>query len=111
MLPVTARRTKWRILARIGVALAAVWLLLCAGFYWAMRQPPAVFGRIVSRTPLPFLIVLPFETLWTSARAGRVNTGDPAPDFTLPVLDRSHTVQLASFRGSQPVVLVFGSYT
>jgi len=34
-----------------------------------------------------------------------------APDFTLPTLDRKSTVHLAEFRGSRPVVLVFGSYT
>jgi peroxiredoxin len=34
-----------------------------------------------------------------------------APDFTLPTLDKSANVQLSSFRGKQPVVLVFGSYT
>jgi peroxiredoxin len=34
-----------------------------------------------------------------------------APDFSLPALDHASNVQLASFRGSQPVVLVFGSYT
>jgi len=34
-----------------------------------------------------------------------------APDFRLPTLDRKETVQLSSYRGSRPVVLVFGSYT
>jgi len=34
-----------------------------------------------------------------------------APDFTLPSLDHKATVHLAEFRGSRPVVLVFGSYT
>jgi len=37
--------------------------------------------------------------------------GDPAPDFTLPSLDKKSEVTLASLRGSKPVVLVFGSYT
>ena len=92
-------------------ALVSVEVALCAGFYWAMRQPPDVFGRIVARTPMPLMMVLPFETLWMRARAGSLNPGDPAPDFNLPTLDRQHTVRLSSFRGSQPVVLVFGSYT
>lgn len=40
------------------------------------------------------------------------NPGDPAPDFTLPLLsDRSRSTQLASFRGKRPVALIFGSYT
>jgi hypothetical protein len=55
--------------------------------------------------------VLPFETLWMRARAGHIQSGDMAPDFRLPTLDHTSTVQLSSFRGSQPVVLVFGSYT
>jgi len=57
------------------------------------------------------MMVLPFETLWMRARAGRLQAGDMAPDFSLPTLDHTATVQLSSFRGSQPVVLVFGSYT
>jgi peroxiredoxin len=34
-----------------------------------------------------------------------------APDFALQTTDHSNTVQLSSFRGQKPVVLVFGSYT
>jgi peroxiredoxin len=37
--------------------------------------------------------------------------GDTAPDFQLSTLDHKSEVQLSSFRGKQPVVLVFGSYT
>jgi len=55
--------------------------------------------------------VLPFEPLWNRARAGGVRVGDTAPDFRLPTLDHKDMVQLASFRGVRPVVLVFGSYT
>jgi hypothetical protein len=95
----------------VSFILLAMYLSLCAGFYWAMSQPPDVFGRIMAKTPLPVMMVLPFETLWTSARAGRLKPGDPAPDFRLPTLDHKATVQLSSFRGSRPVVLVFGSYT
>ena len=40
-----------------------------------------------------------------------VALGSPAPDFRLPTLDHRSTVQLSSYRGSRPVVLVFGSYT
>lgn len=86
-------------------------LALSAGLYWAMRQPPDVFGRVMMKVPMPMMLVLPFETLWKSARAGRLAPGDMAPDFRLPSLDRRSLVELASFRGSQPVVLVFGSYT
>lgn len=56
-------------------------------------------------------MVLPFETLWFRARAGSVAVGDTAPDFRLVTLDKKSEVSLASFRGSKPVVLIFGSYT
>jgi peroxiredoxin len=45
------------------------------------------------------------------ARAGRLQPGYLAPDFNLPTLDHKDMVRLSSFRGSRPVVLVFGSYT
>jgi hypothetical protein len=57
------------------------------------------------------MIVLPFEPLWNIARAGELKAGDPAPDFCLQSYDKSSWVQLSSFRGDRPVVLVFGSYT
>jgi hypothetical protein len=60
--------------------------------------------------PVPFLLY-PFETLWTRARAGTLNTGDHAPDFSLTKLDKSGLVQLSQLNQRQPVVLVFGSYT
>jgi len=79
-----------------------------------MCQPPDVFGRFMMRlTKLPSAVamVLPFETLWMRARAGKLHPGDLTPDFNLPTLDHKSRVQLSSFRGSRPVVLVFGSYT
>jgi hypothetical protein len=100
-----------RILLRVALAAVLVWSVLSAGLYWAMTQPPDVFGRVMAHTPMPFMLVLPFETLWMRARAGTLKPGDAAPDFRLPTLDRRQTVQLSSFRGSRPVVLVFGSYT
>jgi hypothetical protein len=95
----------------LAAAAAAIWVVLCAGFYWAMTQPPERFGAIVARTPMPAMIVLPFETLWKRARAGALQPGDMAPDFQLSTLDHRDSVRLSSFRGSKPVVLVFGSYT
>jgi hypothetical protein len=76
-----------------------------------MKSPPEQFGAFMSKLPVPFYFVLPFETLWFRARAGGVVVGDAAPDFTLSTLDKSGTARLSSFRGSQPVVLIFGSYT
>jgi hypothetical protein len=104
-------RRGWRVLLWIVGILVSTEAALSAGFYWAMTQPPAVFGRIVAHTPMPLMMVLPFEPLWMRARAGPVQAGDQAPDFRLPTLDRKERVQLSSFRGKQPVVLVFGSFT
>ena len=80
--------------------------------WWAMHQPPERFGRVMARMPgpVPFL-VFPFETLWTRARAGTLQIGDPAPDFSLMRQDHTGTVQLSALTAQQPVVLVFGSYT
>ncbi len=78
---------------------------------WAMRQPPETFGLVMARMPMPAYFVIPFETFWTRARAGTLSVGETAPDFQLPTLDHKSEVQLSSFRGKQPVVLVFGSYT
>ena len=77
----------------------------------AMHEPPEQFGRFMSRMPMAVFLVAPFETMWTRARAGNLNVGDPAPDFTLSTLDKSSRVTLASIRSDKPVVLVFGSYT
>jgi len=38
-------------------------------------------------------------------------TGSDAPNFKLKKLGSEETVELASFKGKKPVVLVFGSYT
>ncbi len=93
------------------VCLAGIYLLLVVGLAWAMRQPPDIFGRVMAKTPTPAYLILPFETLWTWARAGHLQVGDPAPDFQLATKEKDKQVQLSSFRGSKPVVLVFGSYT
>ena len=77
----------------------------------AMHEPPEQFGRFMSKMPMAVFLVAPFETMWTRARAGNLNVGDPAPDFTLSTLDKSSRVTLASIRSDKPVVLVFGSYT
>ena len=94
-----------------GAALAVAWLGFLGFVYMKMKAPPEQFGAFMSKLPVPFYFVLPFETLWFRARAGTVNVGDAAPDFTLGTLDKSGEVRLSSFRGSKPVVLVFGSYT
>lgn len=93
--------------------IAAVWVLACAGIYRVMQQPPERFARVMSKIPGPVaFLVLPFETLWTHARAGKLRVGEQAPDFTLAKLDHSERIQLSSLTAQKrPVVLVFGSYT
>lgn len=100
-----------RVLTGVASTVAAVWILLCAGLYAAMLQTPDRFGQVMKHVPMPMMMVLPFESLWKVARAGSVNPGDVAPEFSLPALDHSGQVTLASHRGVRPVVLVFGSYT
>ena len=93
--------------------IAVLWVIACGALYHVMGQPPERFARLMSKIPgpVPFLI-LPFETLWTRARAGTLAIGDRAPDFSLAKLDKSDHIQLASISaGGKPVVLVFGSYT
>ena len=93
--------------------IAILWTLASAAIYHVMRQPPEHFARVMSKIPGPVaFLVLPFETLWTHARAGTLNVGDRAPDFSLEKLDHSDPIQLSSFTAQgRPVVLVFGSYT
>ena len=94
------------------VVLLLLYVLFVGFVWWAMRQPPETFGRVMARMPQPAVFILaPFETLWTHARAGMLLPGDAAPDFTLTKLDKSGSVQLSSLTSKQPVVLIFGSYT
>jgi hypothetical protein len=93
--------------------LALLWVVACGVLYGVMERPPETFARFMSRVPGPVaFLVFPFETLWTHARAGTLQPGDRAPDFTLTKLDKSAQVQLSALSAQhQPVVLVFGSYT
>jgi hypothetical protein len=101
-----------RIVLRTLLVLAALWVILVTGLALAMRQPPDTFGAVMAKVPGPVaFLVLPFETLWMSARAGHLQPGDAAPDFTLEAPDGSSPVRLSSFRDKKPVVLIFGSYT
>ena len=93
--------------------IATLWVIACVALYSVMRQSPERFARVMAKIPgpIPFLI-LPFETLWMHARAGTLQAGSPAPDFSLTKLDKTAQVQLSSLTAQQrPVVLVFGSYT
>lgn len=93
--------------------LALLWMLACASLFAVMRQSPDTFARVMAKVPGPVaFLILPFETLWTHARAGSLQVGDAAPDFSLMKLDKSSPIKLSALTAQgQPVVLVFGSYT
>jgi hypothetical protein len=102
----------WRIIRRLVLAVAILYILFVGFLWWAMHQSPEKFGKIMSWIPAPVTFqFFPFETLWVHARAGTLNEGDPAPDFSLFRVDKSGVVQLAELNKQRPVVLVFGSYT
>jgi len=96
---------------KILAGLVAAYLVFCAVILAVMWQPPIRFAKAIAKVPGPLFLVLPFETLWSVARGGRLRAGDAAPDFDLETLDKSARVRLGSFRGREPVVLIFGSYT
>lgn len=100
-----------RMLCNIAAGLLAVWLIFLGIIYYEMRQPPVHFAGFIANMPGPMFMALPFETLWNRARGGTLAVGSQAPDFRLKTLDRKSEVELSSFRGSRPVILVFGSYT
>ena len=102
-----------KILIRTLVVVAILWLCACAAVYNTMRKPPETFARVMAHVPGPVaFLALPFETLWTHARAGVLHKGDLAPDFSLTKLDKTGSVQLSALTAQhRPVVLIFGSYT
>ena len=89
---------------------ALLYVAFAAGLLWLMREPIR-FGRVMRHVPDPAMILFPFKQLWFVARSGRLDVGDPAPNFALLTSDQAGRVELASFRGRSPVLLVFGSYT
>jgi hypothetical protein len=109
------RQFRVAIVLKTAAALIAVsgliWVAASAGIYLAMSQTPERFGAIMARVPRIAMMVLPFKPLWMSARAGSLRIGDPAPDFTLPVLHDDRSVTLSAEFRRKPVVLIFGSYT
>jgi hypothetical protein len=99
-------------LVRGVVVVLVLYAVFATCIVWAMHQPPETFGRVMSRMPAAVVFLsLPFETLWTHARAGELRPGDAAPDFKLLKLDKTESIQLSALTAKQPVVLVFGSYT
>jgi hypothetical protein len=100
-----------RRLSRGLLLLGLLWLCFVGYIGWAMRQPPAVFGRVMSRMPMPAYFLFPFETMWTRARRGTLRAGDAAPGLTVQTLDTQQPRTLSELWKDRPVVLVFGSYT
>jgi hypothetical protein len=100
-----------RYLGRLVATIAIVYVLFLAGLFAAMCQRPERFGQIMARVPMITMIAVPFEPMWNIARGGGLQVGDTAPDFTLSTVDRKSRVTLSSYRGKQPVALIFGSYT
>jgi hypothetical protein len=103
-------RSKW-ILKIVSICALVAWIGFLIAVNRAMHQTPEQFGRFMSKLPMPAYFVIPFETLWSRARAGHVSVGEIAPDFNLEAQDKSGMVRLSALRGQKPVVLVFGSYT
>ncbi len=83
----------------------------CGLMYYEMTRPMGQFAAFMAKLPMAAMMVAPFESMWNVARAGTVHPGDMAPDFRLKTRDGKSEVTLSSFRGSRPVVLIFGSYT
>ena len=100
-----------KILSRLAIVLVVFYVSFATFIWRAMSQPPESFGRVMSRLPEVAYFLVPFETMWTQARAGSLHPGDSAPNFSLIKLDKSASVQLSSLTAEKPVVLVFGSYT
>src|SRR4029077_4399873 len=93
-----------KLLPRAAIALVILYALFVGLTWWAMRQPPETFGRVMKHMPDVAYFLVPFETMWTRARAGQLQAGDPAPDFSLTKLDKSTSVQLSALTATQPVV-------
>jgi hypothetical protein len=100
-----------RALVKAVLMIAVLYACILGAALVVMYQPPERFGSIMAHVPDVAFAIIPFRPLWFMARAGRLQEGDPAPAFALPVPDKTKILQLASLRGPRPVVLVFGSYT
>ena len=103
--------TRWKILAKVSLAFVGLYVALTALLFGVMLQSPDRFAATIKHVPWPAFVALPFKPLWQVARAGNVNIGDMAPDFSLESPDHKSTFRLSSLRGEKPVVLVFGSFT
>ncbi len=99
-----------KIARNVATLMVALYAMLAGGL-WVVMHHPIVFGQVMKHVPDPAFMVIPFKSLWLSARSGNLRVGDAAPDFQLSSPDKKSNVKLSNFRGHMPVVLVFGSYT
>jgi len=108
-----ARKNPLRRKIVIGLCgVVVVWAIGCTVIYSEMKKPPEQFGHFMTKIPPPVAFLLfPFETMWLHARAGALNVGDRAPDFSLQPLHGGQRIHLSALNRQGPVVLVFGSYT
>jgi hypothetical protein len=106
----SSRRWK-KMTAGILAGVFVLWLGFVSFIWRAMHRPPEAFASVMSHLPWQVFLILPFETLWSRARAGTLHPGDAAPDFSLLKLDKSERIQLSALNQRQPVVMIFGSYT
>jgi hypothetical protein len=112
IVPVPMKKRRWKkITAAILTGVFVLWLAFVTFMWRAMHKPPEDFARVMSHMPWEVFLIVPFETLWTRARAGHLNMGDSAPDFSLLKLDKTDTVHFSEINKTQPVVMIFGSYT
>jgi hypothetical protein len=110
--PAPKKSGRWKkITAGILTGIFVLWVGFVTFIWRAMHKPPEDFARVMSHMPWEIFLVVPFETLWTRARAGNLNIGDSAPDFSLLKLDKTATVHFSEVNKAEPVVMVFGSYT
>jgi hypothetical protein len=100
-----------KITATVLICLFVLWAGLTTYIWRAMHRTPEAFAHVMMHMPWEIFLVVPFETLWTRARAGTVNIGDQAPEFALAKLDKTGTVRLSELNRTGPVVMIFGSYT
>jgi hypothetical protein len=101
----------WRVTAIVASSCLLAYGALTASLYWLMRQPLDRFGAVMRHVPGVAMAALPFKPIWMRVRAGVIQLGDVAPDFDLPTVDRSRHVRISEAYRTQPVVLIFGSYT
>ncbi|MCI0411386.1 hypothetical protein L0222_01140 [bacterium] len=80
---------------KILLGILALLLLAGGAFVYWIGGPSMVIGMI----------------RYDQREEGRLRVGDRAPDVPLLSLDGKNQLQLSSFIGPKPLVLVFGSFT